>query len=71
MTNYTKEDGSTVSYETSFNIENVTSSFIESNHNCNSSLLLEQKGKTVWYCIHSNTSKCYLSPKVRYVYFVV
>ena len=61
MINYTKEDGSTVWHES---LENITLDFDASNEYCNSSLLPEQNGKTVWYCIHSNTSKCYLSAKV-------
>ena len=71
MENYTIQGGNTVWHESTFNLENATSSFIESNHHCNSSSLNEQNEKTVWYCIHSNTSKCYLSPKVRWFSFVV
>ena len=67
MTNYTKEDESRHwNYEGIFDTKNITSAFLDSDDYCNSSLFEEVKNKTVWFCIHSNTSKCYLSPKVLF-----
>ena len=50
--------------------ENISSTSFDSlliSENCNSQILPESFGQTIWYCIHNNQSKCYLSPKVRLV----